>query len=120
VRCGWLWVGTDEQGLHANGGRFAAWDRIDSIDKSRWRNKGIAIVHYTDAEGTPRRITLDDWKYETENTRQILRQIETQLGEEHADDQPAGGSNGSAAEGATGGSETPSDTGSTAETTHSP
>lgn len=88
IRCGWLWIGTDEKGLHTSTGQFAPWSQINSIDKSRWHHKGIAVVHYTDQQGNARRITLDDWKYDTEPTRQMLRQVEEQLGEPHADDEP--------------------------------
>jgi len=91
IRCGWLWVGSDDRGLHASKGQFAAWDRIQSVDKSRWPRKGIAIVHYTDDSGNTRRLTLDDWKYETEPVRQMLRQVEDQLGEPHIDDEPLTG-----------------------------
>jgi hypothetical protein len=89
LRCGWLWVGSDERGLHANGGRSVPWDRITSVDKTRWDSKGIAVVHYIDDQGQPRRLTLDDWKYETEPTRQILKQVESQLGQAHADEEPS-------------------------------
>ncbi|MFW6059860.1 MAG: hypothetical protein ACODAQ_06740 [Phycisphaeraceae bacterium] len=72
------WVRADADGLRTNSGRHAPWDALASIDKSRWQRKGIAVVHYND-RGAPRRITLDDWKYDTEATEQILAATEARL-----------------------------------------
>jgi len=88
IRSYWLWIGSDEQGLAANGAKRVPWEAITDIDRSRWQTKGIAVVHY-DKGGQPGRLTLDDWKYETEPIRRIVQQVETHLGLEPVD--PTGG-----------------------------
>ncbi len=68
------WVEADENGLRAKNGKETDFASITSIDKSRWDSKGIAIVHYQH-DGQAGRITLDDWKFEREPTRQIYDAI---------------------------------------------
>ncbi len=71
------WVAADEDGLRTSWGRQINWDQIQTLDRSRWNSKGIAVVH---GSGEKDRITLDDWKYDTEPTRQIVKEIEQHLG----------------------------------------
>lgn len=51
---------------------------IRGLGKKRWDSKGIAIVRYED-NGRLLQFVVDDYKYETEPTRQILETIEQQL-----------------------------------------
>jgi hypothetical protein len=51
---------------------------IRGLGKKRWDSKGIAIVRYED-NGRLLQFVVDDYKYETEPTRQILDTIEQQL-----------------------------------------
>src|SRR3954465_1399833 len=51
---------------------------IRGLGKKRWDTKGIAIVRYED-NGRLLQFVVDDYKYETEPTRQILDTIEQQL-----------------------------------------
>jgi hypothetical protein len=51
---------------------------IRGLGKKRWDTKGIAIVRYED-NGRLLQFVVDDYKYETEPTRQILETIEQQL-----------------------------------------
>ena len=73
------WVEADEQGLATSSGQKAPFDSINSLDKSRWQSKGIAVVHY-DGDGGAGRIVLDDWKFEREPTQQILKAVEERTG----------------------------------------
>ena len=81
VRTFGRWVAADDEALTANGGHRAAFDRIESVDTERWDRKGIAIVHYRDGAGQPRRITLDDWKFDREATQAIYQQLQGKLGQ---------------------------------------
>lgn len=72
------WIAMDETGLITSWGQRVPFDQITRLDKQRWRNKGIAVVSYQD-EGIERRLVLDDWKFETEPTRQLLRAVEAHL-----------------------------------------
>ena len=75
------WIAADEQGLSTSWGKTASWDAIESVDKSRWKNKGIAVVRIRAQQGgKPGKITLDDWKYDREPTAAILAQVESRLG----------------------------------------
>ncbi|MEX0745958.1 MAG: hypothetical protein WD118_10200 [Phycisphaeraceae bacterium] len=73
------WIASDEQGLHTSWGQRAPWDALRSVDKRRWKTKGIAVVHY-DVAGVTKRLTLDDWKYEREPTAQLLGEVEARVG----------------------------------------
>lgn len=79
IRTGGRWIASDEAGLHTSWGQHAPWSALRSIDKARWKTKGIAVVHYDD-QGTPRKITLDDWKYEREPTTMIVNHVDERLG----------------------------------------
>jgi hypothetical protein len=90
------WVEADEQGVRTNSGLQTDYQSIKSIDKSRWSRKGIAVVHYG-LDGTDKRILLDDWKFEREETKRILAAIEERMpggggDEDNAEaDEPDGG-----------------------------
>ncbi len=77
------WVEADDEGLRTSSGQRAAWDQIESVDKSRWQNKGIAFVHYR-TNGQGGRILLDDWKFDREPTNQIMAELNKRLGLEPA------------------------------------
>lgn len=46
-----------------NGVVSVKFDSVFGIDKRKWKNKGIAVVHYKDERGRPRRGVIDDYKY---------------------------------------------------------
>lgn len=52
-------MAADEQGL-AIGGRTIPWDRVVSLDMSRYGSKGIAVLNYTDDSGKPRKYNIDN------------------------------------------------------------
>jgi hypothetical protein len=72
------WVATDEQGVETQSGKRLNFDEITRLDKKKWDAKGIARVHGVH-DGRRRCVLLDDWKFETEPTRVILREIEKHL-----------------------------------------
>ena len=72
------WIEADERGVRTRSGHEAGYDKITSIDKSRWQSKGIAVVQY-ESNGQPGRIVLDDWKFEREPTKRILEAIEERM-----------------------------------------
>jgi hypothetical protein len=49
-----------------------------SVDKRRWRSKGIAKVTYSD-NGRKRRFTVDDYKFDRHPTGQVLRDLEAKI-----------------------------------------
>jgi hypothetical protein len=72
-------VTMDDEGLKTNAGKRASWQAIKDVDRTRWKTKGIAVVHYEGPDGKGS-ITLDDWKFEEAPTRSIMKAIDERLG----------------------------------------
>jgi hypothetical protein len=53
-------------------------DEIVSIDKKRWRDKGIARINYEQG-GRRRRFVVDDFKFARDATDAILYELEAQI-----------------------------------------
>ena len=75
------WIEADETGLRTSRKEQAAFTDIVTLDKKKWRKKGIAVVNYQ-ADGRKRRITLDDCNYQQVPTTEILRAVEAHLAPE--------------------------------------
>jgi hypothetical protein len=73
-RSGRWWIAFDGQTLTTSWGRPVPIAQIKSIDATRWKTKGIAMVHYEQA-GKPGRLVLDDWKFLRTPTAEIYRQV---------------------------------------------
>lgn len=74
------WIAADDTGLHTSWGQHAPWASLKTVDKSRWKSKGIAVVRYTDPSGSEQKITLDDWKYDRGPTVAIAAEVDRHLG----------------------------------------
>ena len=72
------WILVDETELRTSWGQQVEFDRIVTLDKKKWKSKGIAKVHYR-RNGHKRRLILDDCKYDAEPTQAILREVESRL-----------------------------------------
>lgn len=72
------WIEMDETGLRSSQGHQLEFGQIATLDKKKWRSKGIAKVNYRQ-NGRKRRLVLDDWKYDREATEAILRGVESHL-----------------------------------------
>ncbi|MFP4143987.1 MAG: hypothetical protein ACLFV3_02485 [Phycisphaeraceae bacterium] len=81
LAAGSRWVAAEEEGLRTSSGEFVPWDAVQSIDRSRWKTKGIAVVHY-EKGGRPGRLKLDDWKFDRDATTAIFDEVQRHLGEE--------------------------------------
>lgn len=75
------WVEADDRGLRTSKGQEVPYSDVVTLEKKKWEAKGIARVHY-ERDGRRRRVVLDDWKFETEPTRAILRKVESAIGAE--------------------------------------
>ena len=69
---------TDEDVVYTPAGTRVPFEAVTGIGKKRWDSKGIAVVRYT-LEGRKGEFIVDDYKFETEPTRKILREIEEKL-----------------------------------------
>ena len=75
------WIETTDTGLRTSSGQAFDFGDIKTLDKKKWKDKGIAKITYQSQSGE-KRLTLDDWKYETEPIVAILIEVESHLDEE--------------------------------------
>jgi hypothetical protein len=78
IRARGRWIEANETGLRTSWGRQLEFGQIVSLDKKKWKSKGIAKILYR-KNRRKRRLFLDDWKYEAEPTQAILREVESRL-----------------------------------------
>lgn len=72
------WIALDNDNLTTSWGLTIPLEGILTLDKSRWQEKGIALV-IADAERGGGRVLLDDWKYDRDATTQIVNTIQARL-----------------------------------------
>ncbi len=72
------WIEMDENGLSTSWGKQLEFDQITLLNKKQWKKKGIAKVRH-EQDGKQRQLVLDDWKYDTEPTVEMLREIESHI-----------------------------------------
>jgi hypothetical protein len=73
------WIEQTENGLTASWGQSLDYDQVLSIDKRKWRNKGIAKIRYQDGN-RKRRFVLDNFKFDRDTTDRILYDLESRVG----------------------------------------
>lgn len=72
------WIEADAEGVTSSWGGGFRFDQVVGVEKRKWKDKGIARVHYQD--GTKRRkFVLDNFKFERFLTTDILRRVESHL-----------------------------------------
>jgi hypothetical protein len=72
------WIEADDTGLNSSWGERVPYDRIVSLDKKIWKNKGIARVKYDD-NGKIRKFVIDDFKFKRQQTDDILYELEERI-----------------------------------------
>jgi len=72
------WMEASDTGINTSWGEQFEHGQITMLDKKNWKKKGIAKVTYQQDART-RRLTLDDCKYDFEETEKILRQMEANI-----------------------------------------
>jgi len=72
------WIEANEAGLRTSWGQELEFGQVVSLDKKRWRSKGIARMNYRQ-DGRKRRLVLDDWKYDADPTKAILLEVESRI-----------------------------------------
>jgi hypothetical protein len=73
------WIELNKVGLTSSWGQSVAADQVVSLDKTKWRSKGIAVVKYNDGTRT-RKFVIDDFKFKREATDKILAELEPRIG----------------------------------------
>jgi len=72
------WIEADQTGLRTSWGQQLDFGQIVSLDKKKWKSKGIAGVNYQQ-NGRKRRLVLDDWKFDADPTKAILLAVEARI-----------------------------------------
>jgi hypothetical protein len=72
------WIEANDTGITSSWGQSLDFDQVTSLDKKKWRGKGIAKIQYHDGRRT-RRFVLDDYKFERPATDAILGQLEAEI-----------------------------------------
>jgi hypothetical protein len=72
------WIELTETGLRTSWGQHCEFAQIITLNKRKWHDKGIAKLLY-EQNGRRRRLVLDDWKFEAEPTRAMLREVESHI-----------------------------------------
>ncbi|HEX5472751.1 MAG TPA: hypothetical protein VFW73_12745 [Lacipirellulaceae bacterium] len=75
------WIELDDTSLRTSWGKSFNIDQIESMNKRKWRNKGLATITYR--QGNRKRVfTIDDMKFMRGPTDAILFEIEQRVGVE--------------------------------------
>jgi hypothetical protein len=72
------WIESTDSGITSSWGQSLDYDRVVSVDKRKWRSKGIAKVTYSQ-NGRKRRFIVDDYKFDRHPTGQVLRDLESRI-----------------------------------------
>jgi hypothetical protein len=72
------WIESSKSVLTSSWGQSLNFDQVVSLDKRKWRSKGIAKITYND-NGRKRRFILDDYKFDRATTGEILRELEAKI-----------------------------------------
>lgn len=64
---------------------------VFAVDKRKWNNKGIAVVHYKDDAGRSRRAIIDDYKYA--GSEEILKKCEEIVAAKISEKEKSGAAN---------------------------
>ena len=78
IRARGRWIEVSETELRTSRGQQLELGQIVTLDKKKWDSKGIAKIVYRQ-NGRKGRLVLDDWKFDTEPTRAILREVEANI-----------------------------------------
>ena len=73
------WIEFGKSGLTSSWGQSVAADKVISLDKTKWRSKGIAVLKYNDGPRT-RKFVIDDFKFKRGPTDKILAEFESRIG----------------------------------------
>jgi len=72
------WIESTDTGVTSSWGQSFNFDQVVSLNKRKWRNKGIAKVTYQDS-GRKRGFVIDDYKFNRHATDQILLELESRI-----------------------------------------
>ena len=71
-------VRTDEEAVYTAAGTRVPFSAIIGVGKKQWESKGIARIRY-ELDGRQGQFVVDDYKFDTDPSRTILKEIEEKL-----------------------------------------
>lgn len=71
-------VRTDEEAVYTAAGTRVPFSAITGVGKKKWESKGIAYIRY-ELDGRRGQFVVDDYKFDTDPSRTILKEIEAKL-----------------------------------------
>ena len=71
-------VRTDEEAVYTAAGTRVPFSAITGVGKKQWESKGIARIRY-ELDGRRGQFVVDDYKFDTDPSRTILKEIEEKL-----------------------------------------
>ena len=74
------WIEGNKEEIRNSRGQNYSLDSLVGIDRRRWEQKGIAVLHFLDGNKT-QKFVLDDFKYNREAIGDILKLAEERLEE---------------------------------------
>lgn len=86
LRCINKWIDLDGDAFVTSWGTRVSFDDVVTLNKTRWKSKGIAVALYRDGD-RQRKLVLDNFKYARHEMSDMVRQLESHL----TDDQIVGG-----------------------------
>jgi hypothetical protein len=81
IRARSRWIEWDDSELRTSWGQSFQAGQVESINKRKWRDKGLATITYHDGN-RQRRFILDDMKFKRDATDAILFELEQKIGVE--------------------------------------
>lgn len=79
IRSRGRWIELDDNELRSSWGESFRVDQVESLNKRKWRDKGIAKVTYRE-NGRKRKFVIDDYKFMRDPTDAILFELEQRIG----------------------------------------
>lgn len=75
------WIEGDENSINSSWGQSFKFENVQSINKRKWEDKGIAKVRYEE-DGRVQTFVLDDFKYQRKPMDTIVRWLEAKVTDE--------------------------------------
>ena len=72
------WLEIDGTRLSSSNGQSLDFSDIQTLDKKKWENKGLATIHYSD-NGAEKTFVVDDLKYERKIVDEMVAEIEAAI-----------------------------------------
>jgi hypothetical protein len=73
------WIEISDAGVTSSWGEGFNFDQVETVNKRKWRSKGIAKIVYRDNNNRKRVFVIDDYKFDRYPTDEILYELEQRI-----------------------------------------